>query len=312
MNKFCRFWGNIYFFLITGKGKRRIDRMQITQRYLVNELLLLKYSEKSLSDLDLKLALDYLRETGDFCLIPYRMVREPIEATSGYDKENGMSYVIHGDKRLYFSSDVSEVQAKYAYISYMSSEGLTGKGAKERSPHQYQAEGFEVEEGDVLVDVGCAEALLAIDVVEKLERLYLIENEKKWVKPLRKTFEPYFDKTILINKAISDSDTGKTIRLETILSKEMDKTVFLKMDIEGGELKVLQDAEQYLSHTTQKLKIACCVYHRTSDAENIEALLRRCGFSVSYSEGYMLTDFLDDTMLPSFRKGVIRAVKNCI
>lgn len=286
--------------------------MQIAQRSLVNEMLLLKYSEKSVNDLDLKLALDYLRETGDFCLIPYRMVGEPIEVKSGYDKENGLPYVIHGDKRLYFSSDLSEEQAKYAYTSYVSSEGLTGKGVKERSPHQYQTEGFEIKEGDVLVDVGCAEALLSIDVVEKVDRLYLIENEKKWVKPLKKTFEPYFDKTVLINKAISDSDTGKTIRLETVLSKEMDKTVFLKMDIEGGELKVLQDAEQYLSRTTQKLKIACCVYHRTSDADNIETLLRRCSFSVSYSEGYMLTDFLDDAMLPSFRKGIIRAVKNCI
>ena len=286
--------------------------MQITQRSLINEMLLLKYSEKSVNDLDLKLALNYIRETGDYCLIPYKMVRKPIEAKSGYDKENGIPYVIHGGKRLYFSSDMSEEQAKYAYIRYVSSEGLTGKGVKERSPHQYQTEGFEIKEGDVLIDVGCAEALLSIDVVEKVERLYLIENEKKWLKPLKKTFGPYCDKTILINKAISDSDTDKTVRLETILSKEMDKTVFLKMDIEGGELKVLQDAERFLLHTTQKLKIACCVYHRASDAENIEALLRRCGFSVGYSEGYMLTDFLDESMLPSFRKGVIRALKNCI
>lgn len=82
------------------------------------------------------------------------------------------------------------------------------------------------------------------------------------------------------------------------------------MDIEGGELIALQGAERFLSETKQKIKMACCVYHRPSDEKDIAALLERCGFTVSYSTGYVLTDFLDESMLPSFRRGVIRASKN--
>ena len=82
------------------------------------------------------------------------------------------------------------------------------------------------------------------------------------------------------------------------------------MDIEGGELPALCNSESFLFGTAQKLKIACCVYHRVNDAETIEKILKNCGFSITYSSGYILTDFLDESMLPSLRKGVIRAVKN--
>ena len=310
MKKIKRFFNNLYYFLISGKAQKRLDRMEAIQHSMMKEMLLLKYSERAKNDEDLRLALDYLRQTGDFCMIPYARKGNPAKVLCGINKDSRMPFVVHEGKKLYFPSSWSMQRVKYAYSDYIDSESLTGKGLKECSPHQYQSDGFKVEEGDVLVDVGCAEALFALDVIDKVSKVYLIENDKQWFKPLALTFAPWKDKVVILHKTLSDHDSDDSVSLESIVSKEAGKPVFVKMDIEGGELPALQGAERFLKTTDQRLKLAVCVYHRVNDAESIEKLLKDCGFSISFSSGYVLTSFLDDSLLPTLRKGVIRAKKN--
>ena len=310
MNKIQRFFGNFYFFLFSGKAKKRLEHLEAVQHSLTQEMLLLKYSERAKDDEDLRLALDDLRRTGDFCMIPYEMKGERMKVPYGFDKEDQLPFVVHDGKRLYFPEDWPEHRVVYAYADYIESESLTGKGLKVRSPHQYQSDGFKVEEGDVLVDIGCAEALFALDLIEKVSKVYLIENDDRWYKPLELTFAPWKEKVVILHKTLSDHDADNSVTLKSIVEQEKGHSVFVKMDIEGGELPALQSAEPFLKATDQKLKIACCVYHRVNDAEKIEDLLRANGFAVSFSSGYILTDYLDDSLLPTLRKGVARAVKN--
>jgi hypothetical protein len=310
MNKIKRFLDNLYYFLISGKAQKRLDRMEAIQHSIVKEMLLLKYSEKAKNDEDLQMALDYLQRTGDFCMIPYERTGNGLKVNFGFDETHELPFVIHEGKRLYFPENWKEYRVAFTYADYIDSESLTGKGIKERSPHQYQSETFIVEDGDVLVDVGCAEALFALDVIEKVSKAYLIENDKQWYKPLELTFAPWKDKVVILHKTLSDNNSDDTVTLESIVSKEAGRTVFVKMDIEGGELPALQGAERFLKTTNQKLKLTACVYHRVNDAEMIEKLLRDCGYSTSFSSGYILTDFLDDSLLPTLRKGVIRAIKS--
>jgi len=308
--KLKRFIKNIYFFIISGKAKRHIENLEMVQRSLIKEMLILKYKEKASTDNDLLLALNYIQETGDYCMIPYHKKGHGINVESGYDKFHKLPYVMHCGKRLYFPHSWDKDLVTYSYINYIENESLTGNGIKERSPHQYQSDTFFIEEGDVVVDIGCAEALVSLDVIDKVSKVYLVENDKQWYKPLDLTFAKWSDKTIILHKTLSNHDSNDAVSLDSIIKKEYDKTIFIKMDIEGGELLAIKDAEQILKTTKQKIKIACCVYHRIDDAENIKLILKRCGFSVSFSSGYILTDFLDESKLLSFRKGVIYATKN--
>jgi len=310
MNKFKRFFDNFYYFLISGKAKKRLDHMEAIQHSMMKEMLLLKYSEQAKDDEDLRLALDYLRQTGDFCMIPYAKKGDSAKVEYCFDKVHELPFVMHDGKKLYFPGDWKEPRVVYAYANYIDSESLTGKGLKECSPHQYQSDEFKVEEGDVLVDVGCAEALFALDVIDKVSKVYLIENDKQWFKPLDLTFAPWKNKVVILHKTLSDNDSDGSVTLESIVSKEAGRPVFVKMDIEGGELPSLLGAERFLKTTKQKLKLAACVYHRVNDAEIIGKLLKECGFSYTFSSGYILTGFLDDSLLPTLRKGVVRAEKN--
>ncbi len=61
-----------------------------------------------------------------------------------------------------------------------------------------------------------------------------------------------------VNVINTASDCGKTVRLTDILKNE--KVTFIKMDIEGSEVKALSGAEEIIKK--QKPKLAICVYHK--------------------------------------------------
>lgn len=220
----------------------------------------------------------------------------------GMDK--GLPFVVHNGKRLFFPIGVTADGARESYRGYIETEGLLGTGALAKSPHAYVSDSFKVDSGDVLLDVGCAEALFALDNAEKASQIYLFEFLRKWRKPLSLTFAPYKHKTHLIPKFVSGHTDSKSIRLVDALPPCGNATYFIKMDIEGNERFVLESSRDFLK--ANKVKLACCVYHRQDDADYISKLLTGLGYSVSFSDGYMLPT-LNGIHFPYFRKGVIRA-----
>lgn len=74
-----------------------------------------------------------------------------------------------------------------------------------------------------------------------------------------------------INMIGSDSDSGRTVRLSDIMRN--DKATFIKMDIEGSELKALFGAEEIIRN--QKPKLAICVYHKPEHLWEIPLYLKR-------------------------------------
>lgn len=253
--------------------------------------------------------LNFLVENG-FSNFPYEQVNDCPLPRCGYDEKRELPFVFHNGKKLYFCSDFTSESAAEKYKYYIEKENLLGGGYTEKAPHQYQTESFKIEKGDVLIDMGCAEALLSLDVIEKLEHAYLIECDSKWIPALEATFEPYKNKVTIINKYVGDVDNDETIRLDTILPNEMTSPVFIKMDIEGTEVKVLQDSIDYLKKHND-IKITCCTYHYDSDYEKIVEILSDAGFICEDSDGYMLFSMYDQPISPFFRKGLVRANKNC-
>ena len=214
---------------------------------------------------------------------------------------------MHGNgKRLFFPRNVSREEALKQYRSIIDDEGLLGGGLRQKSPHCYQDKNFTVEEGDVLLDIGCAEALFALDNVDRVSKVYLFECEKAWRKPLEMTFRPYADKTVFVGKIISDRTCGNETTIKDAISSCpcRDKHFFLKMDIEGGERAVIKGNARFFKDN--KVKLSCCCYHRQDDAVVIEEMLKEMGYSTSFSEGYMLTP-MNGIHYPYFRRGVIYA-----
>lgn len=249
----------------------------------------------------------YIQKNG-LTVFPYRRIREMPPVEGGFDEALKLPYVIHKGKRLYFPRSYSVDKCVKVYESYISEECLLGGTFREKQPHQYLTDVFAVEEGDVLVDVGCAEALLSLDSIEKVSRVYLFEGEAKWIPALNATFKDYMYKVVIINKYVSDQDTDTTITLKTALRNEQGKRLFIKMDIEGVEVNVLNGSRDYLGNTSN-IKIACCTYHKQHDDEEIPQILSELGFDYEFSDGYML--FLQDVNLqyPYFRHGLVRARK---
>lgn len=249
--------------------------------------------------------LSYMQQIGNVKIFPYPQIRTiEHEIESGIN--NQLPYVKHNGKLLYFPKTWDVEQAKWTYKNFIERENTLGGGYTSKAPHQYQTENFKVEGGDVLVDVGCAEALLSLDVVEKVSKVYLIEANPIWIEALQATFDPWKEKVEIVNKLVTDSDSAETRTLSSILKNENGKSFFVKMGIEGYELSVLQGSKDFFTNE-KHVKLACCTYHRVNDAKDISEFLSPLEYTYSFSEGYMIYPLDKNLSAPYFRHGVIRA-----
>lgn len=244
----------------------------------------------------------YIENSSDMVIFPYPMFGTIPEVASGYDADQKLPFAVHKGQRLYYRKRTKN--AKDLYCSGAFGEGLLGTGCMTKSPHSYVDKDHFVEEGDVVLDIGCAEALFALDSIDKASRVYLFECEKSWRKPLRATFDKFGSRVVFVEKIVSDKTAGNCITLEDALKEPSDARFFMKMDIEGWEQSVLKSSERFLK--SHRVKLSCCTYHRQDDAEIISNMLKQFGFTVRFSDGYMLP-CVNGSSYPYFRKGMIYA-----
>lgn len=237
-------------------------------------------------------------------MFPYPIVGKEHEVDSGFDNALKLPYVVHRGRRFYSPADVSPEAALSSYRYFTEEEGLLGGGIRAKSPHCYTSSDFHVEEGDVVVDVGCSDALFAFDNAERASKIYLFESWSRWKKALEASFAPFNDKTLIFDKLVANTTGKDHIRLEDAVKEPAGARYFLKMDIEGGERTVIEASCGFLQ--ANKVKLSCCAYHRQDDAEYLMRLLEGMGFRCRFSEGYMLPLF-NGIHFPYFRRGVIYA-----
>ena len=260
------------------KRERTANVKKLVEVFQKNE----KYTEE----------IKYLKKYGaDY--FPYHWSRKSfiwkIKSGGKYSMTGNERYMLHKGKKLYM---------KMIPYSQLLME------QNEHSPHCYFSRNFQFDKGDCFVDVGAAEGMISLDVVEKASKVYLIECDNYWIDSLKKTFAPYKDKIEIIRKYVSDVDDDENIRLDTLLGS-VDTPVVLKIDVEGMERRVLAGADMTLKKDTTK--VALCTYHKKKDAEEFSALLKNMGYDLEQSEGYMA--MVNDTADPEFRKAMIRAWK---
>ena len=61
--------------------------------------------------------------------------------------------------------------------------------------HYYQKKHTEINAGEIILDIGTAEGLLPISVVDKCQHIYMIEPSSLFCNCLHKTFSKYQEKT---------------------------------------------------------------------------------------------------------------------
>ena len=238
-------------------------------------------------------------KSNSLSIFPYEFVKKykPVNIQVYTDSDCEMKYVLHENKCLYFKQNWTENQIKEYYNSLLVEQDID-------SPHRYEYENFKVNEDDIVIDVGAAEGIFSLSVVERAKKIYLFETDKSWVPVLKKTFEPWSNKVVIVNKYVSNVNTDNEVCLDDYFS---DRAItFLKADIEGAEILLLQGAQKILSNH-KPLKIVVCTYHRQNDAEVIDNLLKKHGFYTEFSKGYMIFKFDNYLTEPYLRRGLIRA-----
>ncbi|MDR2963042.1 MAG: hypothetical protein LBU90_05365 [Bacteroidales bacterium] len=254
---------------------------------------------------NLETELSFLLNNSEDIIFPYKQIKKMDSVQSGYDSAKEMPYVVHHEKRLYFPKTYSCERAVWLYRNFIEKENLLGGNYTEKAPHQYETEDFCVQNGDVVLDIGAAEGLFALNAVDKAKKIYVIESDIFWIEALEATFEPYKNSVEIINTLISNSNTEHSITLSSILEKEQKSPIFVKMDIEGYEPDVIKESKTILPKCVD-IRLACCTYHKQNDGEELQQIFTSLGFDTEFSEGYMLFH-LDELNPPYFRKGIIRA-----
>lgn len=159
----------------------------------------------------------------------------------------------------------------------------------EKDWHFYQKQHTEVENGEIILDIGTAEGLFPISVIDKCTHIYMIEPSRTFCACLAKTFADFANKTTIFNTAIGNEDgiisfdensldgtvTEESrgndnklsiFKIDTLFSKK-EIITYLKADIEGFEQEMLKGAKETIKRN--KPKIAITTYHSQNNPQEI-------------------------------------------
>lgn len=243
----------------------------------------------------------FIKEKKELITFPYEFIDEYDykKVKAWFDFTKKLYYVIHQNKRLYFPKKYDITTVKKVYSQLCMETDL-------RSPHSYVSRNFLVEKNNILFDVGAAEGIFTLTNIDKIKYGYLFEGDSEWLEPLCATFEPYKDKIRIVKKFVSDEQNENCLKLDCFVKDIFDEDIFVKIDVEGMEINVLNGATKLLA--SNRVKCACCTYHRHDDYSIISEFFKERNYIWEESAGVML--FLKGEQKPPyFRKGIIRATK---
>ena len=280
------------------------DEILLQQRIRENKIKEYFLSLANIDDPEILEIINYFKKYDKLIWwFPYFFSREyfPMDVDVYFCSVTKARYVIHENKKLYFPKSWESDVIRCYY------NNLRREQDKD-SPHRYETGAITVKEGDVIVDVGAAEGIWALTHAEKAKKIYLFESSREWVEALEKTFAPWKEKIIISNKYISDIDDRINTTRDTYFNSA-EEINFIKIDIEGMELKLINGSKNILSRNNN-LKVVLCAYHGDNDAIDLKQALEKNGYETEYSKGYMICSYDENLKEPYIRRGIVRARKN--
>ncbi len=247
--------------------------------------------------------IEYMKRNDKLFMFPYSFIEKYQKGDIDvlFDQETELPYVYHKGKRLYYPADMDKDSIRNMYSSILVEQD-------EESPHRYFSEKYDFEENAVFMDIGSAEGNMALEIAEKAKVIFLFEMQDRWMSALRATFEPYKEKTHIIHKMAGDTISDVETTIDEVLKEHFSEgNIYIKIDAEGSEKKIIRGAENTLK--TRNVKCACCTYHKQEDAEEIKEIFEKKNFVYEFSKGYTLFKAQKRLKYPYFSKGLIR-VKN--
>lgn len=252
------------------------------------------------SDAEVLEVMEFLR-TSETQMLPYRWVGEykPEDIAVRRDASGRVRATVKAAS-VYFPTALSEDNVAAAVANALAEQDP-------RSPHAYWWDDLEPRSDDVAVLVGASDGIYALDLVDRVARLYLFEADWDWIDALERTLEPWRHKVVIIPKYVGDQDGESTVTLDAFFAAEGVRPNYLQADVEGGELALLNGARRILA-AADRIAVSICCYHHQDDEATLECILHEMGFITHTTAGYMV---LWPQLLspPYLRRGVIHAIK---
>lgn len=217
-----------------------------------------------------------------------------------FDSEYSLFYGVYRTHRMYLSRKLNTLQMARTYFRYVCME------QDWRSPHCYLTNETKSEEWKEVVDIGAAEGVFALEIIDTVDHVYLIEADADWCEALALTFRFYKEKVAIIQGYASNTEGKGTIVLDRLLEDK--KIDFIKMDIEGAEMQALWGAEKLIDKSGPRMAI--CTYHNPGDNKMIREWLLERGYGVEDSPGYVVCQGeweLENKKNVDFRRALVKA-----
>lgn len=251
---------------------------------------------------DVQEVLSYVKKNG-IEIFPYDFMNKiKIKQEVYYDADYKLFYGIYNGKKLYLSSKFKYKFHAKRYFNNLFKEQI------ENSPHKYLTDDFNVDDASIVFDIGTAEGIFALEIIDKVKKVYMFECDPLWIEALKITFKDYADKIEIVNKYVSDKTNENEITIDDFVKEKNLENCdcFIKMDIEGSEIKAVSKCTNLIS-TANKLKFAVCTYHQAEHEVELLNLLK--DFDINFSKGYMIYYYDADIKDKYLRHGVLRATK---
>ena len=187
---------------------------------------------------------------------------------------------------------------------------VVGEQFMPNSWHLYEIRALpqvRISKNDIVVDCGAADGLFSLIAAQKASKVYALEPVPEFIRSMHRTFKDIKNVEIIeaavsnkrenafltvdgFSSALSNSN-GIPVRIETLDSLFYDRNIkidFIKADIEGAELDMLQGAKQCLIHYQPKL--ALTAYHRPNDVKEMIRIISSINNNYKfYSKGIART-----------------------
>lgn len=291
------------------KNAARKCRAQWINREQCKEIYRLLSNEKTEGiDEEQAAAFDYLSEKKRWCVYPGEYA-ELYNNEALFDikkSDDNFFYAVLGGKNLYFPKKYGQDTIRQMCKSRLLEQDRL-------CPHCYfSQECLPPQKGEVLFDIGAAEALISLQYVDVAAHVYIFECDQDWMDALHKTFEPWKEKVSIINLYVGNKTADGMTRIDDFVCANpqlQDSDIVIKMDIEGAELAALEGCADTIAR--KNVRFSVCTYHQPGDAEKFKFFFEKRGFKTEFSKNYMLFKGLtpSEYCRPYLRKGMIRAWK---